>query len=300
MPSRTSENVELNGHTFGISSRDKLYWPDEGLTKGDTLDYYRRIAGFMLPYLHDRPATLRAFPQGIRGPGFWRREKPARAPKWLPSVAYEPESREERIAVPIIDNEAALIWYVNQSAIEIHQWMSRSGDLDHPDWAVFDLDPGQGVAFDRVLQAVLRVRENLSKVGLECFAKTSGASGMHLFVPIEPEHPFDDVRTWVHGVAARLEERHPGLIAVASGGTHRGDVVTVDHAQNSIARNTAGPYTLRARPGATVSTPLTWAEVEVGKVRPEQFTLRTVPERLEREGDPWRGSASVRQRLALS
>ena len=295
MPKATHESWTINDHDLQVTSLDKLYWPDDGLTKGDALSYYRAVANAMLPYLRHRPVTLRAYPNGIRGPQFWRREQPEGAPGWLSSVTYQPETREEKIEVPIIEDEAALIWYANHSAIEVHQWLSLKDDLEHPDWAVFDLDPGETVEFEQVLQAAIHVRDDLESDSLQAFAKTSGGTGMHVFVPLTPEIPFDDVREWVHGVAQRLAQRHPDEIAAASGGTHRGSLVTIDHAQNSVARNTAAPYTLRARPGAPISTPVTWQEVESGRIRPNQFTLRTVPERLKRERDAWKGALDVRQ-----
>jgi len=297
MPKKTSEQMTINEREIELTSLDKLYWPEDGLTKGDALDYYRAVADVMLPYLTNRPITFRAYPNGVKGPGFWRRDLPDNAPDWLTSVTYQPETRDERIQVPLIDDEAALVWWVDHSVIEIHQWLSLTDNLDQPDWAVFDLDPGKDVEFERLLEAAVLVRDDLAQVELQAFAKTSGASGMHVFVPLAAESSFDEVREWVHGVALRLAQTHPKLIAAASGGTHRGNNVTIDHAQNSVARNTAAPYTLRARPGATVSTPLSWDEVEKGKLRPDEFTLRTVPERLKKDGDPWKGALKLRQKL---
>ena len=250
MPTKSSGEWTIDGHSIELTSLDKPYWPDDGLTKGDALDYYRAVADVMLPYLAQRPITFRAYPNGIKGPGFWRRDMPDNAPDWLTSVAYQPETREARIDVPLIDGEAALVWWADHSAIEVHQWLSLKDDLDNPDWAVFDLDPGKEVDFEQVLEAARLIRGDLQKQELESFAKTSGATGMHVFVPLEAGAPFDGVREWVHDVARRLADKHPKLIAAASGGTHRGSLVTIDHAQNSVARNTAAPYTLRAHPGA--------------------------------------------------
>lgn len=299
MPKKTSSNETIGGRSLRLTNIDKMYWPDDGLTKGDAIDYYRAIANTLLPYLKNRPVTFRAFPNGVDGPGFWRRDRPNRSPEWLHGIAYQPETRREPITVPVVDDEAGLIWFVDHAAIEIHQWLSRADDLERPDWVVFDLDPGEDVSFERVREAALLVREELTRSNLVAFPKTSGASGMHVFVPLEPEHPYDVVREWVHEVARRLESSHPQQIATASGGTHRGDVVTIDHAQNSIARNTAAPYTLRARAGAPVSTPLTWDEVESGDISPDLFTIRTVPERLRRNGDPWSAAVTTHQRLPV-
>ncbi|HEX3723536.1 MAG TPA: non-homologous end-joining DNA ligase [Nitrolancea sp.] len=297
MPKKTSEIWEIEGRDIQVTSLDKLYWPDDGLTKGDALGYYRQMAETMLPYLRKRPLTFRVFPRGTSGPGYWRREQADSTPDWLRSVAYQPGSQKNEIQVPLIDDVAGLIWQADHSAIEFHQWLSRADKLERPDWAVFDLDPGEDVAFAQVLEAAVHVRDALSQSGLTAFAKTSGGVGLHLFVPLERRQSYEDAREWVHRIATKLADQYPELIATASGGTHRGARVTIDHAQNSIARNTIAPYSLRARPGAPVSTPLNWDEVESGMVRPEQFTLRTVPQRVEKDGDPWADALKLHQRL---
>jgi len=297
MPKQKPETWELNGREIEITSLDRRYWPDDDLTKGDMLDYYRQIAPVMLPFLHERPLTLRVFPRGTGGPGYWRRELADSTPDWLRSVTYQPESRSDKIEVPLIDDEAGLIWHADHAAIEFHQWLSLAGDLERPDWAVFDLDPGEEVDFEQVLGAALHVRDELVPSKLTGFAKTSGGAGLHVFVPLEPSEPFETVREWLHGVAKRLAEQHPDLIATASGGTHAGTKVTIDHAQNSIGRNTAAPYSLRARADAPVSTPVSWDEVKRGKIRPDQFTLKTVPKRVKKLGDLWADALKLHQTL---
>jgi bifunctional non-homologous end joining protein LigD len=181
MPKKTSGEWTIDGQTIEVSSLDRLYWPDDKLTKGDALDYYRAVAEAMLPYLHNRPMTLRAYPNGIKGPGFWRRDRPDNAPEWIHAVSYQPGSTSERIDVPIIDDEASLVWFANHGSIEVHQWMSLADDLEHPDWAVFDLDPGD-VEFERILEAAILIRDELDQANLQSFVKTSGGSGLHLFV----------------------------------------------------------------------------------------------------------------------
>lgn len=297
MPEQPPEIWELNGREIELTSLDRRYWPDDELTKGDMLDYYRQIAPVMLPYLRERPLTLRVFPRGIGGPGYWRRELADSSPKWLRSVSYLPESRDDTIEVPLIDDEAGLIWFANHAAIEFHQWLSTAGNLERPDWAVFDLDPGDDVEYEQVLEAALHVRDDLAAARLTGFAKTSGGVGLHVFVPIEARESFEHVRTWVHGVANRLAKQYPEIIATASGGTHEGSKVTIDHAQNSIGRNTAAPYTLRARREAPVSTPVTWDEVERGRIRPDQFTLKSLPGRVKKLGDLWVDALALRQQL---
>jgi len=280
-----SETWQMSGRSVPVSNLDKPFWPEDGLTKGDMLRYYQAVAPTMLPYFKDRPVTLRVFPDGIHGFSYYRRDLPENAPEWLRSVDYHPKTSEDVIQLLLIDDAAGLVWLANQGSIEFHLWASRASDLAQPDRVIFDLDPGDEATFALVLQSALHLREALARLGLQGYAKTSGCRGLHVYLPLAPGHTFDAVRAKVKTLAKQLAAAHPDLIAVAHGTTHRGRQVTIDHAQNSIGRNTAAPYILRAHPGAPVSTPLTWDEVEAGQVRPSDLTLRVVPQRLQQVGD---------------
>jgi bifunctional non-homologous end joining protein LigD len=283
---KASETVwKLAGREVRVTSLDRPYWPDDGLTKGSLLAYYRDLASVLLPYFKDRPVTPRVFPRGIGAPGYYRRERPDTAPEWVRSAPYKTATDPHDIQVLLIDDEAGLIWLANTGAIELHLWGAHLPDLSEPDQAIFDLDPGDGATFEAVLEAALRLRERLAKHGLEGYPKTSGGHGLHVWLPLAPGHTFEDVRAWVKATAEELAADHPDLVAVSHGPTHRGSHVTVDHAQNSVGRNTAAPYTVRALPSAPVSTPLTWDEVGAGRVRPTDFTLKNVPKRLGTLGD---------------
>jgi bifunctional non-homologous end joining protein LigD len=275
----------LDGRSVRVTNLDKIYWPEDGLTKGDLLAYYRDLAPTLLPYFADRPVTLRVFPNGIHGYSHYRRERPDNAPAWIRSVDYETATDRRRIQAFMIDDAAGLIWAANTGAIEFHLWSVRAPRLAEPDLAVFDLDPGDEASFADVLAAACLLRAVLERLGLRSYPKTSGGQGLHVWLPLAPGHTFQVVRDWVRSTAEKLAEAHPDLFAVAHGSTHRGRQVTIDHAQNSTGRNTAAPYTARALPGAPVSTPLTWDEVEAGRIRPSDFALKTVPERVERLGD---------------
>jgi bifunctional non-homologous end joining protein LigD len=200
-------------------------------------------------------------------------------------VDYRPETSEQVIQLPLVDDAAGLVWLANQGSIEFHLWGSRAPNLAQPDQAILDLDPGDEATFSDVLKAALRLRDALERLGLRGYPKTSGGRGLHVYLPLATGHTFDAVRAWVKALAEQLAATYPDLIAVAHGATHRGRQVTIDHAQNSIGRNTAAPYTLRAQPGAPVSTPLTWDEVEAGQIRPSDLTLRALSQRLEQMGD---------------
>ncbi len=291
---------ELDGIEVAVTHLDKVLWPDDGLTKRDLLGYYRQVGPVMLPYLRGRPVTLRVFPDGIEQPGHYQRNAPARLPGWLRTAPYRPQTTGQDRRLPLIENVAGLVWYANRDALEFHQWHARVERPDYPDWAVFDLDPGPRAGYERVLRVALLIRERLVQRKLVALPKTSGGSGLHLFLPLEPVHPVEAVREWVHRLAEELSQEHPDLVATGDGATHDEDErVTIDHAQNSLARNTAAPYTLRARPGAPVSTPLAWEEIEEGRVRPEHFTIRTLPQRLDAIGDPWAEVKVQPQRLPL-
>ncbi len=280
-----SETWELGDHAVKISRPETVYWPEQDLTKRDLLRYYQAMAPVMLPYFKDRPATLRVCPRGPGGPCFYRRDQPKTAPDWLRSVEYRPETTGEPIQLPLIDDAAGLIWYANMGTIEFHLWSTTAPELETPDQVVFDLDPGEETSYADVLRTATLVRDRLADLSLSGYAKTSGGGGLHVYLPIAPGHLFDDVRAWVKRFAERLEAAHPDLIEVARGATHKGARVTIDYAQNSIGRNSAAPYTARLGPGGQVSAPVTWEEVDAGKLRPADFTIQTMPRRVEKLGD---------------
>lgn len=275
----------IDRQTIVVSHLSKPYWPAEGITKGDLLRYDLAVAPVLLPHLAGRPVTLHVFPEGIHGPSYYRRDRPPSAPPWITGVDYRLATTGRVHQLLLIDSTAALIWLANSGAIELHAWSARVPDLEHPDQVIFDLDPGDEVGFAEVRQAALYLREALEQQGLRGYPKTSGGRGMHVYLPIVPHYTYAAVRAWVRRQAEELAAAHPELIAVSTGATHRGDRVTIDVAQNSIGRNTAAPYTVRALPGAPVSTPLTWKEVADESLDPRGLTLRTVPARLAYHGD---------------
>ena len=280
---------KLAGLEVEVKNLDKVFWPDRGWTKGDLLRYYRTVAPYLLPYLRGRPLTLKMCPDGVAAGCYYRRKRPGHAPDWMPTVLYNPKTRTGQVPLILVENEAHLIWLVNQAAVEFHVWASSARDLGHPTWLVLDLDPGDRSRFADVLEAALWVRRELERLGLEGWPKTSGGRGVHVLVPLEPgRYTHAQVRAWAKGFALRLAERSHGLLRLPHGATHRGAGVFVDYAQNGYGRNTAAPYSVRARPGAPVSTPLGWDEVAAGGFDPASFHLGNLPARLERGGDPMR------------
>jgi bifunctional non-homologous end joining protein LigD len=282
----SSETWQLGSQTVQVSHLEKRFWPEVEFTKGDMLRYYGQIASVALPYFKDRPVTLRVYPQGAAGISYYMRDCPDDAPDWLRRVEYQPKTVTRLVHLPLIDNEAGLIWFANEGAIEFHLWSSHVPDLTKPDQAIFDLDPGETASFQDLREAALRLHDRLEQAGVKGYPKTSGGRGLHIFMPLAAGYNFERVRAWVKAVGQQLATTYPDLISLAHGPTHKGGRVTIDYAQNSVGRNTAAPYTLRASARhPTVSTPLTWEELDAGNVHPTDLTPQVVLERVQRHGD---------------
>jgi bifunctional non-homologous end joining protein LigD len=282
----SSETWQLGNQAIQVSHLENVYWPQTGFTKGELLGYYRQIAPVALPHLKDRPVTLRVYPQGVEGTSYYLRDCPGDAPNWLRRVQYQPKTVSHPVPLPLIDTEAGLLWFANRGAIEFHLWGSHIPDLTQPDLAIFDLDADSTVSFDAVREAALRLHDALEQAGVRGYPKTSGGVGLHIFVPLGPGYIFERVRRWVKAVGQQLASTYPDLITLAHGATHQGGSVTVDYAQNSLGRNTAAPYMLRAHPvHPTVSTPLTWEELDAGTIHPASLSPQVVLERVSQMGD---------------
>ena len=284
--SAKSETWQLGSQAVQVSHPEKLYWPQTGFTKGEMLHYYRQIAPVALPYFKDRPVTLRVFPQGVDGVSYYLRDCPDYAPGWLRRVQYRPKTVAHMVPLPLIDTAAGLIWFANEGAIEFHLWSSRVPDLTQPDQVIFDLDPGTTMNFHDVREAALRLHDKLEQGGVKGYPKTSGGRGLHIYVPLAAGYTFERVRSWVKEMGQQLATAYPELISLAQGSTHQGGRVTIDYAQNSVGRNTAAPYTLRASTSQpAVSTPLSWGELDASTVDPADLTPQAVLERVQRLGD---------------
>jgi bifunctional non-homologous end joining protein LigD len=282
-----------------LSNLDKPYWPEEEITKGDLLRYYRDVASTLLPHIRDRPFTMKRYPDGWRGRPFFRKDVTNYAPPWIKRVAVEvtgrgsPQSRT--IEVPVVNDELALLWMVNTGCIECHTWYSRIDKLERPDWVVFDLDPSDGVGIAETAEVALLVKQALDALGLASFPKTSGALGLHVVVPIERRHTYDDTRRFAAEVARGIAGAHPDLATTEwSKAKRRG--VLIDASQNAKGKTIASVYSVRPMPGATVSTPLHWEEVNEN-LEPSIYTREAVLDRLDHHGDLYEGVLNTKQRL---
>lgn len=291
----------INGNEIQINHPDKLYWPEDNISKLRLLTYYKEMATVMLPYFKDRPVTLHYFPRGIHDFSFYRRDFDEKTDNPVETVMYNEVSQDKTIQLPLIQNEESLLWLVSKGCLEFHLWSAKANDFFHPDMVIFDLDISKNTPFSSVLSAALIIKNYLKDLDIEAYPKTTGGTGMHIYVPIKPIYNYETVRLWVRGVGDRLSKLYPDLITTKKRErkTHQNNLVTIDYLQNSITRNTAAPYTVRAYSLAPVSTPLRWQEVEHGGFIPSDFNLRNLPERIKKVGDLFADVLNNRQYLPI-
>ena len=289
----------VDGVDIEIKYPGKLYWPEEHITKLELVTYYKEIAGTMMPYLAQRPVTLHYFPRGIHKISFYKRDYSAPVPGLINTFPYDEISQHKTIMVPVVASKAGIVYLASKGCIEFHTWASIISDIFHPTWAVFDLDIDQGYDFNLILDATDLLNQYLNKMGIKSFAKTSGGSGMHVYVPIKPVYEFKTVKDWVKQIGKKMQEQHPDIFTLPQKGnkTHETNKVVIDYMQNIITRNTASVYTVRAKKGAPVSTPVTWDEVSAKNFVPADFNIKTVPQRVAENGDLFKDVLILQQEL---
>jgi len=283
-----------------FSNLDKIFWADEGITKGDLIDYYRAAAEVLVPHLRDRPFTMRRYPDGAFGKAFFQKDVPKGTPEWIPRFRVEVSTRERPpkkrwIDAPLVNEEDALLWMANMGCIDMNAWYSRIDRPDRPDFVLFDLDPSPDAGFSEVVQVALLVKQALDALGLVAFPKTSSAEGMHVLVPVQRRYTYAQTREFCEIVAGALARTHRGLVTTEwSKAKRRG--VLIDANQNGEGKTIASVYSVRPRQGAPVSTPLRWEEVDES-LDSTAFTMEVVLERIRRHGDLFQGVLTTRQRL---
>jgi len=283
-----------DGRELRLSNLDKPYWPDEGITKGDLLAYYHNVAPLVLPHLRDRPLTMLRMPDGIAGEAFYEKRVPSHAPDWLPTARVPGEDRKP-IDMVMAQDLASLLYVINLGCIELHPLHSRSSTLDYPEFALFDLDPFEPYTFADVRAVARLIKVVLDGLGLRGYPKTSGATGMQVHVPLEPVHPYAGVRAFVEQVGRLLVRAYPEKVTMAWPVGERAGKVFVDHQMNRRGANIASVYSVRPRPGAPVSTPLDWEELD-SDLEPGDFRIDNVWERLA-QGDRFAPMLTDRQTL---
>ena len=291
--------LRVDGKDVRLTNLRKVFWADLRLTKGDLLQYYSDIADLLLPHLRDRAMVMKRYPHGAHGPFFFMKRAPSPRPAWIETCSIE-HSSGNVIDFPVIQDRAALLWVINLGCIDLNQWYARCDDVERPDYLHFDLDPGVGAPFERVLETALIVREALEALRMPSLVKTTGSKGLHVYVPIVRGPLQKQVWTFAKALAQELASRHPAIITAEYRVARRPHGrVLVDYNQNAWGRTLASIYSVRPRPEATVSAPVTWQQVQRG-VRIEDFTMSNVPRRVAKRGDLWKPLLQARGRFDLN
>lgn len=274
-------SVAVAGRQLALTNLDKVLWPEHGITKAELIEYYTRMAPFVLPYLKDRPLVLTRYPDGIHGKWFYHKDAPTGTPDWVPT--WPARAEDGRILRYLLCQEPATLSFVaNLGAIELHPWLSRHQSPDQPDWAVIDLDPAEGTEFTHVLTCARLVRQLLAAVRIEGVPKLSGATGIHIYCPCGPGYTYQETAAFCEAVGRVLLKVYPERVTLQRVVAKRTGKVYVDYLQNRRGQTITTVYGVRPLPGAPVSAPLTWPEVEG---EPPRFTIQTIRQRIDQVGD---------------
>jgi bifunctional non-homologous end joining protein LigD len=286
--------VQVGREQVSVTSLDRIYWPDEKLTKFDLLCYYLKVTDYIMPFLKDRPAILQRWPRGIKAPMFFQQDTES-APAFI-KTARLTNQEGRQLDYAVYSTQGSLLHFVNLGSIEQHPWHSTLKHLDKPDWIAIDLDPKKA-PWDNVLQVALVLKEVADEIGLKAFPKTSGSSGIHIYVPLKPTNNYEGVAEFSRLLAGEVAQRAPKIATVERTIAKRKTTqVYVDWMQNARGKSLASVFTARAKPNAPVSMPLTWKQIEQG-VKITDFTITNVPELLTKKGNPWESFFDERQKL---
>jgi bifunctional non-homologous end joining protein LigD len=298
-----TNEIRKGKRVLKLSNLEKPFWPEEGITKGDLLGYYRAVAPVVVPHLKDRPFTMKRYPDGAYGKFFFQKDAPKHMPDWIPTVELMVSTREKprqrrKIQAPLVNDELALLWMVNMGCIDLNTWYSRVDKPGRPDFVLFDLDPSDDVGFKETVEVALLVKQALEALELESVVKTSGSDGIHVLVPIARRHTYDETREFSEIIASALARTHRGLVTTEWTRAKRRGVL-IDSNQNGEGKTIASVYSVRPREGAPVSTPLRWNEVN-DKLDPRAFTMDAVRSRIEKHGDLFEPVLHGRQSLGAA
>jgi DNA ligase D len=272
-----------------FTNLDKLYWPDEKITKGDLISYYETIAPYILPYLKNRPLSLKRNPNGIKDEGLYHKDAGDIAPAWIKTANIHSESSDKIIHYLVCNNAKSLLFIANLGCIEMNPWNSVTVQLNNPDYLVLDIDPSDKNNFDQVIDAALVIKEILDKIKITGYCKTSGATGLHIYIPCKKKYDYGTVREFAKILATMVHEQLPSFTTLErSLAKRKNNQIYIDYLQNSRGQTLASAYSVRPKPGATVSAPLDWKEVKHG-LHPSQFTIKNMKKRVEKKGDLFKG-----------
>jgi bifunctional non-homologous end joining protein LigD len=292
----------VQGRELALTNLDKVLFPagdqdDEPITKRDLIRYHAVIGPTMLPYLHERPLNTHRFPNGVDKPGFWHKEVPSHAPEWIRRWHYDDAAPDETQWYIVPDSVPTMAWLANYGAVELHAWTSRMPDVHHPTWALFDIDPGTDTTFEDILVLARLHRTALDHLGVEARPKVSGQRGIQIWVPVEPRYTYEETRGWVEKVSKAIGRTVPDMVSWAWRKDERKGLARLDYTQNVINKTLVAPYSARPRPGAPVSVPIEWDELDDPDLEPDRWTIRTVLDRLADTGDPFAALLDVEQEL---
>lgn len=280
--------IRLNGHSVTLTNQRKVYFPDDHITKGDIIQYYQEISGYLLPYLKNRPESLYRTPDGILDDGFFHKDAGDTAPEWVKTKSIYSGSADKNIDYIICNDKATLAYLNNLGCIEMNPWHSKLSTLDKPDYFAIDIDPSSSNTFDEVIETALAVKEVFDRAGADCFCKTSGATGLHVYAPLAARYDYEAVKKFAEIIALLSHELVPEFTSLVRPLKQRGKKIYLDFLQNRRGQTLASVYSVRPVAGATVSTPLEWNEVKKG-LHPSKFTVKTIGARLKRKGDLFEG-----------
>jgi bifunctional non-homologous end joining protein LigD len=301
-PTTRDEGRKAGKYTVNLTNLHKIWWPDEGFTKGDVINYYDSISDYILPHLKNRPLSLKRNPNGIRDEGFYHKDAGENAPEYADVFPVESESSNKTIDYLVCNNKATLLYIANLGSIEINPWNSTTQYPDNPTWMVIDIDPSDKNSFEEVVDVALATKEVLGKAGITSICKTSGASGLHVYVPMKNKYDYTTVKDFAHIIASLVQQQLPDTTSLERSLKKRGQKIYIDYLQNRQGQTLACAYSLRPKAGATVSTPLEWKEVN-HKLHPSQFHINNIAARLKKKGDLFKeiltGSTNISKALKV-
>lgn len=287
-PSDETQMRDIGGHQLKFTNLSKIFWPEEKVTKRDMLNYYYQVVPYMLPYMNDRPQTLNRFPNGIYGQSFYQKDVTGKVPSWIETYAYYSEGDDRQKNFLVCTDEASLLYIASLGCIEMNPWSSRRQTPDHPDWCIIDLDPDKKNTFDQVVEAAQVTKQVLDAIDVTAFCKTSGSTGLHIYVPLGAKYTYEDSKEFARAVVTKIQKQIPQFTSIERKVSDRNGKMYLDFLQNRPQATVAAPYSLRPKPGASISMPLHWEEVKKGlKIR--DFNIQNAMGRLKEEGDLFKG-----------
>ncbi|MEO5684196.1 MAG: non-homologous end-joining DNA ligase [Chitinophagaceae bacterium] len=284
MNTEKEKTVKANGHTVQLTNLTKLYWPKERITKAALINYYDKVAPTILPYLKNRPLSLKRNPNGIADKGFYQKDAGEHFPSWIKTTPVYAPSSDKTVDYTICNDKATLLYLANLGCIEMNPWNSTTRAADKPSYLIIDIDPSDRNSFEQVIETAQVTAQILEQAGAPSYCKTSGASGLHIFVPLGAKYSYEQVRSFAEIIATLVQEQLPSFTSLERSLKKRGNKIYIDYLQNSKGQTVASAYSVRPVAGATVSAPLVWKEVKKG-LHPSQFTIFNIEKRIEKLGD---------------